>query len=190
MQLDDPQVREVMRAVRRADFLPEPQLAFTDEDRALPIGHGQTCSQPTTVRHLLSLLEVDRGHRALDVGSGSGWSTALLAALVGPHGSVHAVELIEDLLDRSRSSLAPYAMPWATVDLAQPGVLGLPAHAPYDRILVSAEAEVLPETLVDQLTTTGRMVVPVAGRLCVVQRRGAQPAQVRRVGAYRFVPLR
>jgi protein-L-isoaspartate(D-aspartate) O-methyltransferase len=190
MHLDDPRVRAAMQAVRRTDFLPERQHPFADEDRALPLGFGQTCSQPTTVRHLLSLLELASGHRVLDVGSGSGWSTALLATLVGPTGVVHGVELIEDLVASARTSLAGYAVPWAMVELAIPGVLGKPAGAPYDRILVSAESPVLPLPLVDQLTDDGRMVVPVAGRLSVVQRRGTEPLQVERVGYYRFVPLR
>lgn len=190
MHLDDQRVRAAMRAVRREDFLPEPQHPYAGEDRPLPIGDGQTCSQPTTVRHLLSLLEVAEGHRVLDVGSGSGWSTALLASLVGPTGAVHGVELVDELVERSRSSLAAYAMPWATVELAQSGSLGRPEHAPYDRILVSAEADALPQALVDQLAEDGRMVAPVAGRLSVVQRSRGEPAQVQRVGHYRFVPLR
>jgi protein-L-isoaspartate(D-aspartate) O-methyltransferase len=190
MQLDDPQVRAAMRSIRREDFLPERQVGFADDDRALPLGFGQTCSQPTTVRHLLSLLEVHPGHRVLDVGSGSGWSTALLATLVGPSGSVHGVELVHELVERSRLSLAGYPLPWATVEPAEAGTLGIPSRAPYDRILVSAEADDLPEPLVDQLTADGRMVVPVAGRLWVVQRRGTEPIHVERVGFYRFVPLR
>lgn len=190
MHLDDERVRAVMQTVRREDFLPERQHPFALDDRALPIGFGQTCSQPTTVRHLLSLLEPALGHRVLDVGSGSGWSTALLAALVGPTGAVHGVELVEELVARSRASLAGYSFPWATVEPADPNALGLAEHAPYDRILVSAESDVVPQALVEQLTEDGRMVVPVAGRLSVVQRRGREPVQVQRVGYYRFVPLR
>lgn len=190
MELDDDRVRAVMRAVRREDFLPERQHPFAAEDHALPIGFGQTCSQPTTVRHLLSLLRVAPGHRVLDVGSGSGWTTALLATLVGPTGEVFGVDLVDELVTRSRTSLAAYDLPWATVDLADPDTLGLPNRAPYDRILVSAEAAELPLALVDQLTEDGRMVAPVAGRLSLVQRRGSEPPDVRRVGYYRFVPLR
>jgi protein-L-isoaspartate(D-aspartate) O-methyltransferase len=190
MPLDNPRVRDAMRVVRREDFLPEPQRGYAGDDRALPLGFGQTCSQPTTVRHLLSLLEPATGHRVLDVGSGSGWSTALLATLVGPTGAVYGVELVDDLVERSRFSLAAYPIPWATIESADPRSLGLAAHAPYDRILVSAESDQLPQPLVDQLTDDGRMVVPVAGRLSVVQRRGPEPLLVERVGYYRFVPLR
>ena len=190
MHLDDPRVRAVMLAVRREDFLPERQHPYAEDDRALPLGFGQTCSQPTTVRHLLSLLEPGLGHRVLDVGSGSGWTTALLAGLVGPTGAVHGVELVEELVVRSRTSLATYPVPWATIQLADPEALGLAAHAPYDRILVSAESATLPAELVDQLASDGRMVVPVAGRLSVAQKRGTDPPHVRQVGHYRFVPLR
>lgn len=190
MQLDDDRVRSAMRVVRRADFLPDRQRPFADEDRALTIGFGQTCSQPTTVRHLLSLLQVAAGHRVLDVGSGSGWTTALLATLVGPTGAVFGVDLVDALVARSRASLGTYEQPWASVQRADRDVLGLPGHAPYDRVLVSAEAAELPGSLVAQLTGDGRMVVPVAGRLSVVQRHGPNRTEVRQVGRYRFVPLR
>ncbi len=190
MRLDDERVRAAMRAVRRADFLPERQRPFTDDDRPLPIGFGQTCSQPTTVRHLLSLLEVAEGDRVLDVGSGSGWTTALLATLAGPAGAVLGVDLVDELVSRSRASLEAYELPWASVQRADPGALGRPDDAPYDRILVSAESAKLPQALVDQLAVGGRMVVPVSGRLSVVQRHGPDRTEVRQVGHYRFVPLR
>lgn len=190
VHLDDRRVREAMQAVPREGFLPERQHAFASDDQALPIGFGQTCSQPTTVRHLLSLLEPAEGHRVLDVGSGSGWSTALLATLVGPTGAVHGVELVDELVAMGRANLTAAELPWASIEPARPGVLGLPEHAPFDRILVSAEAAALPSELVDQLAGDGRMVAPVNGRLWVVQRRGADPPEIGQVGYYRFVPLR
>lgn len=177
-------------AVRRADFLPAEQRGYADEDRALSIGHGQTNSQPTTVAHLLSLLDAREGHRVLDVGSGSGWTTALLGRLVGPSGSVHGVELVPELVEVSRANLAGYDLPWASVEQAAPDVLGLPDRAPFDRILVSAETGALPDELVRQLGEHGRMVIPVGGQLLVSWRDDDARLQQRRVGHYSFVPLR
>ena len=143
------------------------------------------------MRHLLQWLEVEAGNRVLDVGSGSGWTTALLGHLVGPEGSVTGVEAVPDLVDFGRANLASYPMPWARIESARPDVLGWPEEAPYDRILVSAESGTVPGELLDQLAPNGLMVLPVAGRLVVVRRSAdpdADPA-VERHGYYRFVPL-
>ena len=146
----------------------------------MPIGYDQTNSQPTTVRHCLEHLDVQPGQRVLDVGCGSAWTTALLAHLVGPEGDVTGVEVVPELVEFGRSNLARL----------DPHALGWPARAPYDRILVSAEAHEVPEALVDQLADDGRMVAPVAGYLCVVTLGPGREVQVRRLGRYRFVPLR
>lgn len=177
-------------AAPRTWFLPPEQQRLAGLDRPLPIGHEQTNSQPTTVRHLLRHLDVRPGQRVLDVGCGSGWTTALLAHLVGPDGEVLGVEIIEDLVAFGRANLARAGVPHARIEPADPARLGFPAGAPYDRILVSAEAREVPAALVDQLTDDGVMVVPVAGRLAVVRRSGphAEP-EVRLVGHYAFVPL-
>jgi protein-L-isoaspartate(D-aspartate) O-methyltransferase len=177
-------------AVHRADFLPEDQRGFAGLDRALPIGFDQTNSQPRTVSNMLTLLDVHPGQRVLDVGSGSGWTTALLGHLVGPQGRVFGVELVPELVAWSRDNLAKYAMAWVGVSQAEEGVLGLPAEAPFDRILVSAEADTLPKSLVDQLGDGGIMVVPVAGRLLTVEHKSAEDVTVEQHGYYQFVPLR
>jgi protein-L-isoaspartate(D-aspartate) O-methyltransferase len=182
-------VAEAFSAVPREDFLPRRQRGHAAEDRPLPIGHGQTNSQPTTVRNMLHLLDARQGERVLDVGSGSGWTCALLAHLVGPSGSVVGVEVRPDLAQWAQSRIAARAQPWASVELAEPGVLGLPSRAPFDKILVSAQARTVPGPLVDQLEHGGRMVVPVSGRLAVVNRDESGAVRVRRVGYYSFVPL-
>jgi protein-L-isoaspartate(D-aspartate) O-methyltransferase len=179
----------VFAAVDRADFLPASQRGNAGQDRALFLGHGQTGSQPTTVRTMLRLLDPQPGERILDVGSGSGWTTALLAALVTSAGRVYGVELVPELTAWGRINLERYDVPWASISQAEPTRVGLPEHAPYDRILVSAEARDLPAALVDQLGSPGRMVIPVAGRLSVVDRT-EESVTVRRVGHYAFVPLR
>ena len=158
-------------------------------DGPLSIGHGQTNSQPRTVDAMLRLLRVQPGHRVLDVGSGSGWSTALLAHLTGAAGEVLGVEREADLVRFGGDNLAATHQPWASIHQAEPGVLGLPDKAPYDRILVSAEPRTLPDELVEQLVDGGRMVIPVRGTMLVVVREG-DDVEVTRHGGYRFVPLR
>jgi len=173
----------------RTRFLPRSQRRLASYDGPLLIGHGQTNSQPRTVAQMLRLLEVEKGQRVLDVGSGSGWSTALLAHLTGPTGEVLGVEIEADLVAFGRDNLAATGQPWATISPAQPGVLGLPDRAPFDRILVSAEPLTLPEELVQQIGDGGRMVIPVDGTMLVVVRSG-DDVGVTRHGGYRFVPLR
>lgn len=186
-------VRRAMDEVDRRGFLPEDQERFADADQPLRIGHGATCSQPTTVREMLTLLDVGPGQRVLDVGAGSGWTTALLASLTGPAGEVIGVELEPALVKFGRANLAAWApgesAAPARIELARPGELGLPGAPPFDRILVSAEAKHLPQALVTQLADGGRMVIPVRGALVVADRTGSEVI-TRTVGSFRFVPLR
>jgi protein-L-isoaspartate(D-aspartate) O-methyltransferase len=173
----------------REGFLPEAERRRSRHDGPLPIGVGQTNSQPRTVADMLRLLEVGPGHRVLDVGSGSGWTTALLAHLVGPAGEVVGVELEPSLVAFGAANLAATGQSWARIVQATPGVLGVPDHAPYDRILVSAEPASLPQQLVDQLGEGGRLVIPVRGTMTLVTRNGNDVHESRH-GYYRFVPLR
>jgi protein-L-isoaspartate(D-aspartate) O-methyltransferase len=181
-------ISEAFRSVPREQFLPEASRGRAGYDGPIDIGHGQTNSQPRTVEAMLRLLEVRRGQRVLDVGSGSGWTTALLAHLVGPEGEVHGVELVPELALVGAENLATTGQPWASIRPAEKGVLGLPEAAPFDRILVSAGADALPQRLVDQLADDGRMVVPVQGRMLLVERT-ADGTVTSEHGRYRFVPL-
>lgn len=186
----DSRVAEAFAAVPRKDFLPRGEVRFAGLDRPLPIGYGQTNSQPTTVRRLLELLGVAPGHRVLDVGCGSGWTTALLGHLVGPEGRVVGVEIVPELVRFGRDNLARHPMGWVRVVAATEGVLGLPGEAPFDRILCSAEATSVPAELVSQLAVGGVLVLPVRGRLMEVRRvsETGEPSVVRH-GHYSFVPL-
>src|ERR1700712_1304844 len=154
-------VADAMRAVPRAGFLPGNARSRAGFDGPIQIGHGQTSSQPRTVEAMLRLLDVRPGQHVLDVGAGSGWTTALLAELTGPSGSVVGVELVPELAEWGATNLATTSYDWASMRLPAAGVLGVPELAPYDRILVSAEASSMPQTLIDQLGETGRLVVPV-----------------------------
>jgi protein-L-isoaspartate(D-aspartate) O-methyltransferase len=184
-----PDVQAAMASVDRRAFLPDDQQPFADEDRPLAIGLGQTCSQPSTVAAMLRLLDVPRGARVLDVGAGSGWTTALLAVLVGPQGSVLGVELEPELAERAAAAVAALGMPWARVVPARPGVLGWPDPDGYDRILCSASPRTLPEALVGQLRDGGRLVMPVEHTMWLVERHGEDEVRTPH-GSYRFVPLR
>ncbi len=186
---DAARVAEAMRVVDRRDFLGDDQRAHAHLDRPLPIGHDQTCSQPRTVADMLELLQVRPGHRVLDVGSGSGWTAALLGHLVGPAGDVVGVELVDELADRAAASIERHGGPNVVVHHARPDQLGRPEDGPYDRILVSAGAEELPQDLVAQLAPGGVMVIPVRGQMLRVRVQPDGDTTTSVHGAYAFVPL-
>jgi protein-L-isoaspartate(D-aspartate) O-methyltransferase len=182
-------VSHALHAVQRAAFLRATDLARAGYDGPIQIGHGQTNSQPRTVEAMLRLLDARPGQHVLDVGTGSGWTTALLAELIGPSGSVVGVELVPELAEWGSANLAATSYGWASIRVATDGVLGVPESAPYDRILVSADATSVPEALVEQLGDHGRLVLPVRGTMLLVVRRDGE-LEVTQHGSYRFVPLR
>lgn len=196
-------VADAMTVVPREGFLPPTDRENADYDGPIPIGSGQTNSQPRTVAAMLELLDVQPGMRVLDVGAGSGWTTALLAHLTGPGGSVVGVERLAEVAGFGAANLDRTGMPWARLDVASSGVLGAPKQAPFDRILVSAGATRLPQALLDQLAPGGVLVVPVDGIMHRALRRTGDgdaaadgrerhtddDVEVTTHGAYRFVPL-
>ncbi|MDN6746767.1 MAG: methyltransferase domain-containing protein [Brevibacterium sp.] len=187
---------EAFALVPREQFLPADERRNASSNVPLQIGDGQTNSQPSTVSDMLGLLDPLPGDRVLDLGSGSGWTTALLGVLVGPRGHVTGVERHRRLIEQARMSLRQADLDDVdTCDVefiaATPGVLGLPEAAPFDRILVSAGAGALPSELVAQLRIGGAMVIPVDGEMLRVERTGSadDDVTVTRHGRYRFVPL-
>lgn len=180
-------LREAFEAVPRERFLPGDQKPQASLDIPLPIGFNVTCSQPTTVVNMLDLLDVHLGQNVLDVGSGSGWTTALLSYLIGDEGNVVGVERIPELVARSSYVLSDVRN--ATIKQALEGVFGWPENAPYDRILVSAMADGVPRDLVDQLAVGGMMVVPISGMMCKVVKSPEGTTEVSTHGWYSFVPL-
>ncbi len=181
-------VTAAFEAWPRDGFLPRPVRRRASYDGPLEIGGGQTNSQPRTVAAMLRLLDVRPGQRVLDVGAGSGWTTALLAHLDRADRRGRSAWSWSRSWSRSAAATSPRpGSPGRSIRAADPGVLGLPDEAPWDRILVSAEPRSLPDALVDQLADDGVMVIPVAGTMLRVTNPGAV---VTDHGRYRFVPLR
>jgi protein-L-isoaspartate(D-aspartate) O-methyltransferase len=156
----DERVLLAMTMLPRHEFVPAGLLDEAYDDRALPLGYGQTISQPYMVGLMLSLLQVAPEHRALEVGAGSGYVAALLGLLCE---SVYAIELVDDLADRARRTLRRVGLTNVHI-LAGDGTLGHREAAPYDRIIVSAAAPAVPEPLAEQLAEGGRLIAPVGTR--------------------------
>lgn len=151
-----PRILAVLEAVPRERFVPESLQARAYEDTSLPIGHGQTISQPYTVAYMTQLLDVQPGNCVLEIGTGSGYQTAILCALGA---RVWSVELVPELADRARRVLE--SLGFRPTLIVGDGWSGYPDAAPYDRIIVTAAAPEIPMTLARQLVAGGKMVVPV-----------------------------
>lgn len=155
--LVSPQVVQAFQAVKREHFVLPEYLHEAYEDAPLPIGAGQTISQPRTVALMMELLDPQSDQKILDVGAGSGWTTTLLGQCVGTEGRVYGVEIIDELVAFGKKNLAKYKLPQASIQKSG-ATLGLPQEAPYDRILVSAATETFPDELFAQLADEGVMV--------------------------------
>lgn len=154
-------IDDAFSIMKREKFVLSEYKNFAYEDRPLPIGYSQTISQPSTVRKMLEWLDVQPGNNVLDIGSGSGWTTALLSHLVGPSGHVYAVEIIPELVEMGRRNCEKLHLENVSFAKAKTNTLGLVTHAPYDRILVSATAELFNENLYEQVAPGGKIVVPI-----------------------------
>jgi protein-L-isoaspartate(D-aspartate) O-methyltransferase len=185
----DARVVQAMEKVRRADFLPGAQQRRALEDRPLPIGHEQTTSQPSLIARMLQAMRLAPGCRVLEVGTGSGYQTALLAELCQ---EVYSVEIVAPLAQRASERLAALGYRNAHVK-AGDGYQGWPEHAPFDGITVGAGAARVPQPLVEQLAPGGRLVIPVeesgATYVLVVTKHDDGTTSSERTLPVRFVPL-
>jgi len=188
--VDDLEILQLFDRVPRHLFLPEGIRHRAYEDSALPIGHGQTASQPSLQALTLAVLRPGPGDRALEVGTGSGYQTALLALLAE---RVYSVERVRELSARARTALDALRLPNVAL-LVGDGTIGWRKYAPYQVIVVSAAAPSVPPALVEQLAPGGRMLIPVGDRESqelLLVRKGEDGAVTRESLADRvaFVPL-
>lgn len=185
--LKTPEIIQAFLNVDRKYFVPDKYQRLTYSDEALSIGYGQTISQPYTVAFMLELLQPQAGDKAMDIGSGSGWTTALLANIVGSHGKVVGLEIIPELVEWGQKNLKRYNYPQARIEQAS-YKLGLLSEAPFDRILASASARELPMPLIEQLKVGGVLVMPVQNSI-IRAIRGTDRNIIDEFPGFIFVPL-
>lgn len=183
---------EAFLANDRVRFVPEQLIGEAYLDVPLPIGEGQTISQPYTVALMMELLDPKVGQKILDIGFGSGWTTAILAHVVGPRGRVYGLEIVPELAAFGKSNLEK--TDYQNLELHhQSGWEGWPEAAPFDRILVGACAPEMPKALLEQLRVGGKMVIPVGQSfscaLRVVEKTSEQNFREKDYPGFAFVPF-
>lgn len=181
-------IYNAFKHVDRSQFVPKSSKHLARLDMPLPIGFDQTISQPSTVKRMLHWLDPQPGNTVLDVGSGSGWTSALLSFLVGSEGKVFAVERIPELLEFGTNNCKKLHIDNIDFHPAS-ATYGLPDYAPYDRILVSAAADSLPHELIDQLKPGGTLVIPIKNDIKIIRKQADGSIESRTESGYAFVPL-
>ena len=185
----DERVMVAMAKVPRHDFVPIELAPFAYADQPLPIGYDKTISQPFIVALMTDLLEIGPEHRVLEIGTGLGYHTAVLAELAA---EVYSVEIVEELAEQARNRLAPLGRDNIVLRIGN-GEHGWPEHAPFDRIVVCAASELIPHGMISQLKPGGRMVVPTglpdAQTLMVVERTADGRTSTQEILPVRFALL-
>jgi protein-L-isoaspartate(D-aspartate) O-methyltransferase len=185
-------LERALRAVPRHNFVPKRSEEQAYIDEPLPIGEGQTISQPSTVAAMTEALDVRPGQKILEVGTGSGWQAALLAKMAGKEGFVWTVERLNGLAETARRNLENAAIKNVKVRVGD-GSLGLKEGAPYDRIIVTAACPDIPRPLVEQLKVGGKMVLPIGDlytqEMVLVEKVREGSITRKSLGGFRFVPL-
>jgi len=189
--LKTPQIIEAFRKIKRADFMPENMKDLAEVDEAMPIGQGQTISQPKVVAFMLELLEPKAGEKILDVGSGSGWTSALLSEIVGDKGRVVSLELIPELKEFGEKNAAKYG--FVEKGTAQficcDGSKGYEEESPFDKILASAAARRVPGAWKKQLKVGGRIVAPINSCIFLFVKKSENEMEEKEYPGFIFVPL-
>jgi len=183
-------VEDAMLAVKREDFVPDHMRNLAYKDTPLEIGFGQTISAPHMVALMCEELELDEGLKVLEIGAGSGYHAAIISKIIGEKGKVYTVERIPELVEFAKNNLKKAGIKNVEVILGD-GSLGLPEHAPYDRILVTCSAPDIPQPLVEQLKEGGILLIPV-GRTFSILIKGRKrhgKLEKREICECAFVPL-
>jgi len=189
--LNTPSIIEAFRKIKRGDFLPEHLKSLSEIDEALPIGEGQTISQPAVVAFMIELLKPKPGDKILDIGSGSGWTTALLAQVTGEKGKIFGIELLSSLAELGKENIKKYNfIEKGTVKIiCADGSKGLREEAPFDQVLVSAAAEDVPQLLKAQLKVGGKLVIPISTSVWLFEKKGENMFEEKEYPGFMFVPL-
>lgn len=189
--LKTPRIIEAFRKIKREDFLPKDAKNLAELNEALPIGFGQTISQPLVVAFMLELLQPQKGEKILDIGSGSGWTSALLAEITGKKGKVIAIEIIPELKEFGETNAAKYG--FIEKGIAEfifgDGSRGYEKETHYDKILASASAREIPKEWKEQLKIGGRIVVPVMNSIRLLIKESETEFEEFGYPGFAFVPL-
>lgn len=189
--LKTPLIIEAFRNIKREDFLPDEIKNSAQENEALPIGYNQTISQPLTVAFMLEKLDPKPDQKILDIGSGSGWTTALLSYIVGQNGKVIAIEKIKELKEFGEKNVSKYSFIKKGIAefICADGSKGYQKEAPYDRILVSAtSSKVLPQWK-DQLKVKGKIICPIGQSIWEIEKISPDDYKEKEYPGFVFVPL-
>lgn len=189
--LHSPRIVEAFRNIDRREFIPEEYLESAYKDFPLPIGYGQTISQPTTVAFMLELLEPRKDDTILDIGSGSGWQSALLAYIVGNKGHIFAIELIPELKEFGEKNIEKYGfIKSGVVECFRMNAQnGLPEKAPFDKIIAAASADTIPIAWKEQLKIGGRVVAPIGESIFLITKKSENRFEEKEFPGFMFVPF-
>lgn len=189
--LKTPAIIEAFRKIDRADFVSAELKDQAYGNYPLPIGAGQTISQPLTVAFMLELFEPKAGEKILDIGSGSGWQTALLAQIVGDGGKVIAVERIPELKKMTEENVSKYnfAAKGVVTAVEADGSKGYETEAPFDKIIAAAAAGTIPPAWKEQVKIGGKIVAPVKNSVVVLEKTGPDEFIEKEYFGFSFVPL-
>ncbi len=189
--LKTPEIIDAFRAVDRANFVPEERKDEAYRNVPLPIGFGQTISQPETVAFMLELLQAKKGEKIMDVGAGSGWQSALLAQIVGEKGKILSIEIIPELKQFGYQNISKYGFLQDGIieSLSLNAEAGMPEEAPFDKIIAAASANFVPQEWKHQLKIGGRIVIPIKESIWLVEKTAKNEFKETEYPGFLFVPF-